>query len=489
MLSKISLENYKSFQTLNELEIKPLTILCGANSSGKSSIIKSILLHKQSYENSSASNKLTLNGDYTNNGIFSDVAYNASSTFSISNTFILNSPFTELSRYGKAKKQSGITEFKELLKLFGKRKEDVLYFELCNCCTYKAQSPPKKSNILDHQNMSIICHLKDSESLVSNYEIKHTNRTLGYSLKWSNLPDTKKEIKSGSLKQCIIYFSGLQIKNIYSDSIPSGIMISEIIPSIITLSRTISEQYKHIHYIGPLRTTPQRQYIALDDIFTVGTSGENTALLLNNIREKNISYIMPPLDSVAFSNKDSIKSVSDKFLNALNIWLEYMNITQFEIRDIEELVKLSFSGSNIADVGFGISQILPILVESLNSISNDIIVLEQPEIHLHPKMQMNFADFIISNIFIDRNTIIETHSDHIINRIVRRIMEENSDYLLKNVKIYFVNKTSTGSKIEEIKIDKMLGIVDCPEDFFSQYASETDLIIRQGFQNIQKKRG
>ena len=88
MLREISLEKFKAFDTLEELSIKPLTILCGVNSGGKSSIIKSLLLLKQSYENTSAINEATLNGQYTTNGLMKDVIYNGKGdAFSIENTF------------------------------------------------------------------------------------------------------------------------------------------------------------------------------------------------------------------------------------------------------------------------------------------------------------------------------------------------------------------------------------------------------------------
>lgn len=75
MIKNISLENFKSFRNLPELELRPLTLLCGANSSGKSTIFKSIMTLKQSYETTSAYDNLILNGSYANNGFFDDVVF------------------------------------------------------------------------------------------------------------------------------------------------------------------------------------------------------------------------------------------------------------------------------------------------------------------------------------------------------------------------------------------------------------------------------
>jgi len=94
MLKSISLENYKCFEKLkvddkDELEIAPLTVLCGVNSSGKSSILKSLLMLKQSYEDNSVSNYILLNGKYIDNGTFNEVVFDNAkeSYFSISNSF------------------------------------------------------------------------------------------------------------------------------------------------------------------------------------------------------------------------------------------------------------------------------------------------------------------------------------------------------------------------------------------------------------------
>lgn len=75
MLEAISLENYKCFKEKTDIGIAPLTVLCGINSSGKSSIINSLLLQKQSYEDCSISNNMKLNGEYVKSGRFNDISF------------------------------------------------------------------------------------------------------------------------------------------------------------------------------------------------------------------------------------------------------------------------------------------------------------------------------------------------------------------------------------------------------------------------------
>lgn len=92
MLTSVSLKNYKSFMDLESLEIKPLTLLCGTNSSGKSSILKSILMIKQTTEKETPYNKLAFSGKYVDNGYWEDIINSSlitdqDATFTISNEF------------------------------------------------------------------------------------------------------------------------------------------------------------------------------------------------------------------------------------------------------------------------------------------------------------------------------------------------------------------------------------------------------------------
>ena len=84
MIQKIRLNNFKCFCDSGEIEIKPLTVLCGINSSGKSTIIKSLLTLKQTHDKARNKQGLILNADYVKNGTFDDVVYkNTGDQFSI----------------------------------------------------------------------------------------------------------------------------------------------------------------------------------------------------------------------------------------------------------------------------------------------------------------------------------------------------------------------------------------------------------------------
>ena len=110
------------------------------------------------------------------------------------------------------------------------------------------------------------------------------------------------------------------------------------------------------------------------------------------------------------------------------------------------------------------------------------LLLEQPEVHLHPRMQMSMADLLIASSMAHKNVVVETHSDHIINRISRRMMQ--NEYIMNNTSINFVDKNnSKNSFLEKIPVDRIRGIITDNEKFFMEFSSETQKILIAGFNN------
>jgi predicted ATPase len=165
-----------------------------------------------------------------------------------------------------------------------------------------------------------------------------------------------------------------------------------------------------------------------------------------------------------------------------------MNINVAQLQEI--IYRLSIrSGEHdfdldITDVGFGISQILPILVEGFISPPGKIILIEQPEIHLHPKMQGELADLFIdiANMKPPRvgeeavdggNTkylVIETHSEYLLNRLRRRISERRISH--SDVALYFIEKSKSGSIVRGVPIP-ISGQFEWPEEFYEDDLNDT----------------
>lgn len=130
----------------------------------------------------------------------------------------------------------------------------------------------------------------------------------------------------------------------------------------------------------------------------------------------------------------------------------------------------------------GARYVLPILIAGTQLQEGQTLIVENPEVFLHPKNQMKLADFFLSLVNQNRQVIIETHSDHIINRVLHRVLECETELLLNATTIYFLEQSS----IKEIEMDRVQGISKCPEDFFGQFTLGTNQIFHAGINNIGK---
>jgi hypothetical protein len=238
----------------------------------------------------------------------------------------------------------------------------------------------------------------------------------------------------------------------------------------LTMGNLIKQFLEKIVYIGPLRETPRRHYIYRGIPFEeVGSGGE-----------------MVP--DVLFNNPDLIEKINKEFSRfGINynfklspFWNDQTNIC--EVFSIDLIEKFTGNSASIRDVGFGISQVLPIIMQSLLSVKGNILI-EQPELHLHPALQAELGDlFIDSALGEQKNTfIIETHSEHLILRILRRIREtsegELPDGIQKifpnDVAIIYAQPTREGSRIVHVPITEDGEFeIPWPEGFFTERAKE-----------------
>ena len=142
-------------------------------------------------------------------------------------------------------------------------------------------------------------------------------------------------------------------------------------------------------------------------------------------------------------------------------------------KEYEVLIKTHADAPEVklTDVGFGLSQVLPALVQAFYAPAGSTIWMEQPEIHLHPMAQSNLADAFISAVQSyesgkPRNTqlIIETHSEHFLTRLQRRVAE--GAIKPDDIAVYFVKHQRGGAKMKSLQIDSAGEISNWPENFF-----------------------
>ena len=219
----------------------------------------------------------------------------------------------------------------------------------------------------------------------------------------------------------------------------------------------INQTMESLTYIGPMREYPKRYYQTSGERFLhVGKRGEHAIEIVCNedilgrqdIQCKLAYWLKQP--NVA----DTIR------LKPLGTSLYALRL-RTPVRETEV---------NIADTGFGVSQIVPIIVEICVLKRNDTLILEQPEIHLHPVGQMMMADLLLEAAAQGRRFIIETHSEHLLLRIQRRIAERKISADL--VVVHYFEPTKDGIKIHELKILENGQFENLPSGFMDERLEE-----------------
>lgn len=223
--------------------------------------------------------------------------------------------------------------------------------------------------------------------------------------------------------------------------------------------------FNNISYIAPLRATAQRFYrIQGLDVDSIDSTGSNLPIYLKNLKKE---------DQIKFSN-----------------WIEenfgFKLILIHNMGHVSLAIQKRKKEFNLADNGFGFSQILPILLQIWSKIFNlkgkrvglnflrsrDLVFLiEQPELHLHPAMQATLIDLFIKVIKLGKKRkinikfVLETHSETIVNRVGRHIIEEN--YNSEDAKIFIFNPSQEKSiKLQETSYDSEGDIYEWPLGFF-----------------------
>jgi len=176
------------------------------------------------------------------------------------------------------------------------------------------------------------------------------------------------------------------------------------------------------------------------------------------------------------------KVVEESLMSALSYWLKYFRLGNIEGRPLEQSeidlskgdviieFKLQSPESEnkyyLADSGFGYSQIMPVLVSGLLTKKDGTLVVEQPELHLHPALQVRLASFFLAMVQSGRQVLIETHSEHLVNALRVLIAEKGDIEFAASCKIYYLDLKSNGLAIHDLSIGTDGMLTEWPNSFF-----------------------
>lgn len=239
----------------------------------------------------------------------------------------------------------------------------------------------------------------------------------------------------------------------------------------------VSENYKEINlfeeafeYLSAERIVPQTVYSSISPNSSLGMSGENAFDFLEKYGDK---YIVEPV----FREKGQ-----SYLLFHVNEWLNRMfNGFRLQLSQIAEADAVSLRYQEVSsrvsnshratNVGFGITYVLPILVALLKIRPGDLVIIENPEAHLHPKAQRLLGELVVKAASTGAQIIIETHSDHILNGIrisVKKFMLE-----AQKVKLFFFMRENVGDKyhvnVYAPELNQEGDINIWPEGFFDEW--------------------
>jgi hypothetical protein len=246
----------------------------------------------------------------------------------------------------------------------------------------------------------------------------------------------------------------------------------------------VRRELEQVKYIGPLRVQPLPLYPVATTLGAadVGPSGEWTASVLDAFKDTQVTYVRPHSIPIEPGNI----TLETKVLgDAVDEWLAFLGVSS-SARTVDRGSlghELTVSTNQqerqlpLTHVGVGVSQCLPVVVALLLAPQGSVMLLEQPELHLHPAVQSRLADFLLAMALAGRQCIVETHSEHIVNRLRRRIAEDGSDSLSESVALYFAVLQNGQTSYESIKINKFGSIVNWPLGFFDQAQDESEKVL------------
>jgi predicted ATPase len=371
MLRRIGLQNFKAFQN-QQIELRPLTLLAGLNGMGKSTVLQSMLLLRQSHERGMLQNdELDLNGELVSLGTGKDI-------------LLEGAPENVIGIDIEADEGSGKWRFP----------------------------------------------YSETDDVLSKAEAEFTDR-------------------SGT-----IYDS-----NLFTD---------------------------HFHYLQAERLGP-RVFLQTSEYMVrqhkqIGTQGEYAAQFLASFETKAVLQEMQHPNSVAHTLKAQVETWMNEISPGINL-----NVSDFTNLGVVQL-GVGFERANdiatrhfkATNVGFGISYTLPILVALLSAEEGTLILLENPEAHLHPRGQSQLGNLLARAADAGVQVIVETHSDHILNGMriaIRKYIAEPEDIALHYFYRDIENPEVEGAQVKSPEIDKYGKLSFWPEGFFDEYGKNLDELL------------
>ncbi len=425
MLTHLKLENFKIWRSTGPTRLAPITLLLGTNSSGKSSLIQSLLLIRQTVKGDDPNLDLNLGNpdadDTVTLGLFKDV----------------------LCRHGAASESTSATQVGIEFRWSedGQAESSTLFSARYN------KGPAGSAELAflrlgkDGQGFSV----QRRKPGIYRLSLATQAKPLGQSADYR--PQRSFAFSASTLNKL-----GAQ-----------GELIQPIGPALL-------EELGRIIYLGPVRRLAQRDYVWAGRMPAhIGDDGAKAvdALIASGLARQQAKKRNQPVPTEAQLFEKTIR------------WLKDMNLADgLSIRALgnsaryELLIENGDQASNLKDVGVGVSQVIPVIVAALFAQPGHIVIVEEPESHLHPLAQSKLAE-LLAQVSKERNVqfIVETHSEHLFRRMQTLIAKQQ--ITLKDAAMYFVERDGKAARMRPLELDDFGRVKNWPEGFFGDALGET----------------
>lgn len=434
MLTKLRLQNFKSWEDTGEVAFKPITGFFGPNSSGKTSLFQALLLMKQTDESPDRGIGLHFGDEKTpvDLGDFESVIHRHETerTLKFSLGWRAREGFTIPDSYGGGAVAGG--------------DESGLEMEIG-----ETSSGSRKSLTLEE----ISYRIADGRQ----FGLRRTPNEMTYMLSpFGSTFSSTVGLRHPSSK--FHHFPYWVAENPQAETF------------FFELGYGLTSLLRSLYYLGPLRANPHRIYAwSGAEPPDMGRTGELVVDAILASRQRDRAVTLQPNDKV----------VVEEYVAGWLKWLRLVHDFRVEQmadgrRVFEVKVQKSVASPEVllADVGFGVSQILPVLTLCFYAPFGSTVILDHPDIHLHPSAQAGLAD-----VFIDAwkqrrvQVLFESHSEHLLRRLQRRIAEEEIGQ--DDVALFFCSTDESGaSTLSRLEVDQFGNISNWPEHFFGDQFGE-----------------
>lgn len=425
MLIHLKLENFKIWRSTGPIRLAPITLLLGTNSSGKSSLIQSLLLIRQTVKGDDPNLDLNLGNpdadDSVTLGQFKDL----------------------LCRHGAASESTSATQVGIEFRWseHGQAESSTLFSARYN------KGPAGSAELAflrlgkDGQGFSV----QRRKPGIYRLSLATQAKPLGQS------PDFRPQ-RSFAFSAATLNKLGARAE-----------LIKPIGPALL-------DELGRIIYLGPVRRLAQRDYVWAGRMPAhIGDDGAKAvdALIASGVARQS-----------ALKRKQALPAEAQLFEQTIH-WLKAMNLADgLAIRALgssarhELMIESDGQASNLKDVGVGVSQVIPVIVAALFAQPGHIVIVEEPESHLHPLAQSMLAE-LLAQVSKERNVqfIVETHSEHLFRRMQTLIAKQK--ITPSDAAMYFVERDRKAATMRPLELDDFGRVKNWPEGFFGDALGET----------------